>query len=254
MSAGPRTDRAGRARRKRPREDRAPEVPGGIRLSHIVVISFELHVAAVMLVLGSGLLEAKLPPREQRVDIVSIKDLIPPVASLPQLSPPKPQTAEPPEPKSGSEPPQAPTDPTLLNEKLEEADDSFTGMSVAASGNSSPIGKNQPKKGGGSGDDFSDFAPQYAISELPVISENDVRSRIAYPVLAAKQGIEATVYLELFIDGSGRIVHINVLKDPGFGFAEAAVKALLNLVCSPAKMDGKPVAVRYRYPVSFKLR
>lgn len=250
MSAGSRADRT-----RRPRKERAPDAPGGVRLSHIVVISFELHVAAVMLFLGSGLLEAKLPPKEQRVDIVSIKDFIPPVASLPQLSAPKPQTAEPPEPKSGAEPPQAPTDPTLLNEKLAEADDSFTGMSVAASGVSSPIGKPRSgKAGGGSGDDFSDFAPQYAISELPVISENDVRSRIAYPVLAAKQGIEATVYLELFIDGSGRIAHINVLKDPGFGFAEAAVKALLNLICSPAKMNGKPAAVRYRYPVSFKLR
>jgi TonB family protein len=255
MSSGSRTDRGGRARRERPPEKRAPEAPGGVRLSHIVVISFELHVAAVMLILGSGLLEARLPPKERRVDIVSIKDLLPTVASTPQLAAQKPQAAVPPEPKSGPEPPPASTDPTVLNEKLDEADGSFTGMSVAASGVSSSAGRpRQGGAGGGSGDDFSDFVPQYAISELPVISENDVRSRITYPVLAAKQGIEATVYLELFIDGSGRIVHINVLKDPGFGFADAAVKALLNLVCSPAKMDGKPAAVRYRYPVSFKLR
>ena len=250
MRAGSRANR-----KRRPRKERTPDAPGGVRLAHIIVISFELHVAAVMLVVGSGLLEAKLPPKEQRVDIVSIKDFVPQVASLPQLSAPKPQIVETPEPKSGPEPTMAPTDPTVLNEKLAAADDSFTGMSVAASGVPSPIGKPQPgKAGGGSGDDFSDFAPQYTISELPVIDENDVRSRIAYPVLAAKQGIEATVYLELFIDGSGRIVHINVLKNPGFGFAEAAVKALLDLVCAPAKMDGKPVAVRSRYPVSFKLR
>ena len=47
---------------------------------------------------------------------------------------------------------------------------------------------------------------------------------------------------------------MSVLKDPGFGFAEAAIKALAGLVCEPAQVEGRPVAVRYRYPVRFALK
>jgi len=96
--------------------------------------------------------------------------------------------------------------------------------------------------------------PQFKATELPVISAKDALSRIEYPALAAKQGIEATVYLELYIDKRGKIVRAAVLKDPGFGFAEAAIKALVGLVCTPAKMDGQAVALRYRYPVRFTLK
>ena len=45
-----------------------------------------------------------------------------------------------------------------------------------------------------------------------------------------------------------------ILKDPGYGFGEAAVKALKDIKCIPAKTNGVPVAVRIRYPVRFKLR
>ncbi len=211
-----------------------------------------------MLFAGSGLLDSRPLPPENRVDIVSIKDILPPVAKLPPPARPAPALPkqEPPDAKDSAEPAQAPTDPTVLNEKLEEADDSFTGMSVPTSGVPSPGGvarSGKPSGGGGSDDNLDSYMPQYTITELPVISENDARSRIVYPVLAAKQGIEATVYLELFISSSGRIVHINVLKDPGFGFADAAVRALLNMTCTPARMEGRPVAVRFRYPVQFKL-
>ena len=231
------------------------ETSCGIRLYHIAIISLELHAIVVMLVVGSGLLDSQLPPAENRVDIVSINDVIPPEAKLPPAPPAHVPHKEQPEAKANPEPVKAPGDPTVLNEKLEKADDSFGGLSVAASGASSPGGKAESGKaaGGGSSDNLDDYLAQSTITELPMISENDVRSRISYPPLAAKQGIEATVYLELFINSSGRIVHINVLKDPGFGFADAAVKALLNMVCIPAKIKGEPVAVRYRYPVQFRL-
>ncbi len=248
MRVGLRTTRKKRAKRENP-----AATSGGIHFYQIIIITFELHIIVVMLVVASGLLKSQPPPPDNRVDIVSIKDIVPPEAKLPPPAqvPPK---AEPLETKGGPEPVKAPSDPSVLNEKLEKADDSFTGMSVPTSGVSSPTGSAQARKASGSSDDnYDDYMPQYRIDELPSISETDVLSRIEYPTLAAKQGIEATVYLELYINNAGRIVHIKVLKDPGFGFTEAAVKALLNLVCTPAKMEGKPVAVRYRYPVHFKL-
>ena len=99
----------------------------------------------------------------------------------------------------------------------------------------------------------SDFLPQHKISAAPVIPIREVLSRIEYPPMALRQGIEAVVYLELFIDKNGAIKNIKVLKDPGHGFAEAAVAALKGIVCIPANANGKNCAVRYRYPIKFTL-
>jgi protein TonB len=99
-----------------------------------------------------------------------------------------------------------------------------------------------------------DYLPQHKISELPVLPTNDIKSKIVYPPLANKQGIEGIVYLELYIDQKGELRNIIVLKDPGYGFAEAAIKALESAKCIPAKANGIPVAVRYRYPIRFALK
>jgi hypothetical protein len=88
-----------------------------------------------------------------------------------------------------------------------------------------------PKTDTNDGD--SDYVPQFKVTALPVIPVKEALSKIEYPTLATKQGVETTVYLELYIDRNGKIVKAVVLKDPGFGFAEASVKGL---------------AVRYRFP------
>ncbi|MBP5697747.1 MAG: TonB family protein [Treponema sp.] len=98
-----------------------------------------------------------------------------------------------------------------------------------------------------------EYLPQHKISSVPIIPSREVLSRIVYPPMALKQGIEAVVYLELFIDSNGVIRKIKVLKDPGHGFAEAAVAALKGITCVPANANGKNCAVRYRYPVKFTL-
>ena len=101
--------------------------------------------------------------------------------------------------------------------------------------------------------DEVEYLPQHKISALPVLPAREILSRVVYPPMALKQGIEAVVYLELVIDSSGLIRKVKVLKDPGHGFAEAAVKALEGICCIPASANGKNCAVRYRYPVKFTL-
>ena len=98
-----------------------------------------------------------------------------------------------------------------------------------------------------------DYVPQHKISVVPEIPTKTILSKIEYPKMAMKQGIEGVVYLELFIDETGNIRRINVLKDPGHGFAEAAIAALDGIVCKPALVNDKPVAVRFRNPIRFVL-
>ena len=99
-----------------------------------------------------------------------------------------------------------------------------------------------------------DYLPQHKISAVPVLPVQQIRSKVVYPPLANKQGIEGIVYLELFIDQNGIIRKVTILKDPGYGFAQAAVRALMGMKCKPAEANGIPAAVRFRYPIRFTLK
>lgn len=99
-----------------------------------------------------------------------------------------------------------------------------------------------------------EYLPQHKISEPPQIPTNEILDNIKYPPLANRQRIEGVVFLELYIDSHGQIRNILVLKDPGFGLAEAAIAAFEGIVCEPAYAEEIAVAVRYRYPVRFQLK
>lgn len=72
----------------------------------------------------------------------------------------------------------------------------------------------------------------------------------AYPPDAEKEGLEATVSLQLDIDRQGNVKGVNVIEPAGHGFDEAAIEAAKKLQFEPArKPDGTAVPVRifYRY-------
>jgi protein TonB len=99
-----------------------------------------------------------------------------------------------------------------------------------------------------------EYLPQHKISVPPLMPVEEIRKRIVYPPLANRQRIEGVVFLELYIDKEGMIRKIVVLKDPGYGFAEAAIKALEGLRVEPAKANGVEVAVKFRYPIRFTIK
>lgn len=99
-----------------------------------------------------------------------------------------------------------------------------------------------------------EYFPQHKITVVPVIPTKEILSKIVYPPMAHRQGIQGVVYLELYIDQDGIIRKIEVLKDPGHGFAEAAIAAMDGIKCEPAQANGVNVPVRFRYPVKFTLK
>jgi protein TonB len=109
-----------------------------------------------------------------------------------------------------------------------------------------------PRQGGGG----EEYLSMGSISVPPVFSEQDIRRNLVYPSIARRSGLEGLVYLELFIDSRGQVQRINILREnpPNRGFGEAAMTAFRDLSCKPAEANGRPVAVRYRYPVRFRLR
>ncbi|NCC64786.1 MAG: energy transducer TonB [Spirochaetia bacterium] len=97
----------------------------------------------------------------------------------------------------------------------------------------------------------------YSIEEAtkaPIFDRTVLASRIQYPPMAKRQRKEGLVVLRLFISELGLIDKILIEQDPGYGFADAAVRAFDGLSVQPASRDGKPIRVTLTYPVRFALQ
>lgn len=77
-----------------------------------------------------------------------------------------------------------------------------------------------------------------------------------YPDEARDQGISsARVRLRVTTDASGRIIRAQALNDPGYGFARAAERAMLNACPTDPARDrsGNAVGFTFIYPFRFEL-
>jgi len=100
------------------------------------------------------------------------------------------------------------------------------------------------------------YLPMHQVSVPPKFEVNTVMKDLVYPPIALRSGIEGRVILELFVDRSGVVRNIAILREEpeGRGFGEAAVKAFTGRKGVPAYANGEAVSCRYRYPVTFKLK
>ena len=82
-----------------------------------------------------------------------------------------------------------------------------------------------------------------------------LQQNIQYPASAAKNKVEGRVILQFVVEKDGQIGEVKVARsvDPELD-AEAlrVVKSMPNFI--PGRQDGKPVAVWYTIPISFKLQ
>lgn len=93
---------------------------------------------------------------------------------------------------------------------------------------------------------------------LPFVRVDEIaKSRTSllpdYPDTARNAGVQGTVVLEVYIDKNGRVRSVNIKKGIGFGCDEAAIRKVKSTVFIPARMGGKPVAVRQIISFDFRL-
>ncbi len=74
-----------------------------------------------------------------------------------------------------------------------------------------------------------------------------------YPEEARLKHIESTVVLDIHLDASGHVVKVDLVKSGGSDFDAAAIKAAKLLRFTPAYVGDKPVAVKIRQAISFKI-
>ena len=100
------------------------------------------------------------------------------------------------------------------------------------------------------------FLPMHLVSTQPIFDEAALASDLIYPPIALRSGIEGRVILDLFVDRTGTVQRVTILREEpeGRGFGEAAVRAFTGRRGIPATSNGTPVSCRFRYPVTFRIR
>lgn len=102
-----------------------------------------------------------------------------------------------------------------------------------------------------SGDGYLAFAQKMPE---PVNGMSEIYKNITYPPVALKAGVEGKVFVLCFIDESGNVNDVKVLKGIGAGCDEAAVDALKNMKFNPGENEGKAVKVKLSLSIVFKLK
>jgi len=93
-----------------------------------------------------------------------------------------------------------------------------------------------------------------AVEEMPELigGIKGLLSKIKYPELAKRQGVEGKVLVQAIIDETGKVISANTIKGIGAGCDEVALDAVLNSKFNPGKQRGKNVKVQMTIPIVFK--
>ncbi len=79
-------------------------------------------------------------------------------------------------------------------------------------------------------------------------------NNLKYPTQARRMGIEGTVYVVFVVNTDGSIQDVGILRGIGGGCDEEAMRVVRNAPkWTPGKQRGRPVRVKMRLPIRFKL-
>ena len=95
-----------------------------------------------------------------------------------------------------------------------------------------------------------------AVEVMPAIIGGlySIQSKIKYPEIAKRAGIEGKVYVLAYIDETGSVTNARIIRGIGAGCDEAALEAVKAVKFTPGKQRGKQVKVQVTIPIVFKLQ
>lgn len=92
--------------------------------------------------------------------------------------------------------------------------------------------------------------PMYKVTTVPRFAH---KVEPEYPPAMQAGGITAVVKLQVLVDKEGVVRDVQVLESAGEVFDASAIEAACRSTFIPANINGKPVAVWYRFKVEFVL-
>ncbi|QDH81055.1 TonB family protein [Echinicola soli] len=104
-------------------------------------------------------------------------------------------------------------------------------------------------------DEIIDFAEKMPAPPGGMEGWNNYLSKnLKYPRQAVQLGIEGTVFLAFVVNKDGSIQDVEILRGVGGGCSEEAIRVLENAPdWKPGLQGGRPVRVKMRLPIKFKL-
>lgn len=93
------------------------------------------------------------------------------------------------------------------------------------------------------------------VEEMPELigGLSSIQSKIRYPEIAKKAGVEGRVIVQFVVDENGNVQDPVVVRGIGAGCDEEAVRAVRQAKFTPGKQRGKAVKVKMSLPITFKL-
>lgn len=83
----------------------------------------------------------------------------------------------------------------------------------------------------------------------------EIATRMRYPALALRNGVEGRVYAKFVVDETGQVTNISIVKGIGAGCDEEAARVLATLPrFTPGEQNGRPVKVYFNVPISFQIK
>ncbi|MEX0994327.1 MAG: energy transducer TonB [Balneolaceae bacterium] len=94
------------------------------------------------------------------------------------------------------------------------------------------------------------------VEEMPELigGLGELQSRIRYPEMARRAGIEGRVYVQFIVNEKGEVENPQVIRGIGGGCDEEAVRAVKEARFKPGMQRGRPVRVQYSLPIVFRLQ
>lgn len=234
------------------------------QLLHFLALSFLLHLLSAMLFAVYA--EQVMNNRRQEVFYIDLNQLSLPIAApaeekkkqavnKPRQAPVPVKAAQQPQPAKAAAPPMQ---QTVFSETAKPAPVTDPG----------PVSAPVRDVGGAPGPQTGASA-RTAVSGIPTEGAAPVgdvafgsaagpsfmqRVLPAYPMVARRFNREGRVVLRLTIDAGGFLTAVEVLEDPGYGFAAAAVDAVKKSRFRPARHEGRPIIAKAILPVRFTLQ
>ncbi|MFH1049693.1 MAG: energy transducer TonB [bacterium] len=98
---------------------------------------------------------------------------------------------------------------------------------------------------------IDEFIP---VEKEPYIDLNELQKRIQYPEIARRAGIEGKVLIRVLVEKDGKPKRHRVEYSDNEQLNDAAVKAVMASVFTPAIQNDRPVVCWVTIPVTFRLR
>lgn len=92
------------------------------------------------------------------------------------------------------------------------------------------------------------------VEKEPYIDLGDLQKKIVYPEIARRAGIEGKVTIRVLVEKDGRPKRYRIESSDNEALNDAAVKAVMASVFTPAIQNDRPVTCWVTLPVVFRLR